>query len=335
MGLFSTPKLGIDLGTANSVVIVEGRGIVLEEPTVVAVYTDDGTVAAVGQAAKDMIGKAPDSISARRPLRSGVIASYKITEALLNHFINTALGRFRLAKPEVMISTPAGVTSVERRAVEDAAISAGASKVHLIPEPLAAAIGAQLPINTSSGNMIVNMGGGTTEVAVISLNGIIAFNSVRIAGDALNDAIINHMRKKHGLLIGEQMAEEIKIEVGSALPMKKPLEMEVRGRDAATGMPKSMIIDSNETVEAMKGTLKQIIFAIKSVLEKTPPELSSDVIDRGMVMSGGTAMLRNFDTLLTKATQVPAHVADDPLYCVVRGTEEALNHIDVLRRSLG
>lgn len=327
-------RLGIDLGTANSVVFLDGKGVVLVEPTVVALNADDYSVVAVGNDAKIMLGKTPENIIAKRPLRSGVIASYRVTEALLKYFINKVVGYSRLFKPDVMISVPAGITSVEKRAVKKAAISAGAKRVWLIPEPLAAAIGARLPIHTSAGNMIVNMGGGTTEVAVISLNGIVVSNSVRVAGDALNDSIASYMRRKHGLLIGEQTAEEIKMSIGSALPVSRPTKKEVRGRDNSTGLPRSVEIDTNETVDAMKTPLNQIVAAVKSVLEKTPPELSSDVIDRGMVLSGGTALLRNIDGLLTKATGVPAHVAEDALFCVVNGTSEALKNLDILHRNL-
>lgn len=327
-------RIGIDLGTANSIVFVEGRGVVLEEPTVVAIGLDDGRVLAVGKEAKLMLGKTPENIVAKRPLKNGVIASYRITEAMLKYFINKSLGYSRLFKPEVVISVPAGVTSVEERAVMEATLSAGAKKAFLIPEPLAAAIGAQLPIASSSGNLIVNMGGGTAEIAVISLNGIVTFDSVRVAGDALNDAIATFIRKKHGLLVGEQTAEQIKLQIGTAIPLDNPLKMEVRGRDVTTGMPRPLIVDSNDIVESVRPVLNQIIFAIKGVLEKTPPELSSDIIDRGMVLSGGTAMLKNIDVLFTKVTGVPAHVVEDPIHCVVRGTGEALNHIDVLKRSL-
>ncbi|MEA3357499.1 MAG: rod shape-determining protein [Patescibacteria group bacterium] len=327
-------RIGIDLGTANSVVFMEKQGIVLVEPTVVALDADDYSVVAVGNEAKIMIGKTPENIIAKRPLRSGVIASYRVTEALLKYFLNKVIGTSRLIRPELMISVPAGITSVERRAVRKAAISAGARKVWLIPEPLAASIGAKLPIHTSSGNMIVNMGGGTTEVAIISLNGIVVFNSVRIAGDTLNDAVIAYVRKKHGLLVGEQTAEDIKIKIGSALPVDKPKKLEVRGRDSSSGLPRSITMDSNETVEATKSTLNRMIQAVKTVLEQTPPELASDVIDRGMVLSGGTALLRNIDSLLTKATGVPAHIAEDPMFCVVRGTAEALKNLDILKKSL-
>jgi len=322
------------LGTANSVVFTEKDGVVLVEPTVVALNTDDYSVVAVGNEAKVMLGKTPENIIAKRPLRSGVIASYRVTEALLKYFLNRVIGNSRLFKPEVMISVPAGITSVEKRAVKKAALAAGAKKVWLIPEPLAAAIGARLPIHTSSGNMIVNMGGGTTEVAIISLNGIVVYNSARVAGDALNDSIISYMRKTHGLLIGEQTAEEIKMEIGSALPVDNPVKKDVRGRDSSTGLPRSVTVDTNETVIAMKSSLNHVIQAVKEVLEKTPPELSSDVIDRGMVLSGGTALLRNIDGLLTKATGVPAHMAEDPMFCVVRGTGEALKHLDLLQKSL-
>lgn len=327
-------QLGIDLGTANSVVFLRGKGIVLEEPTVVAITVDDGKVLAVGWEAREMLGKTPENIVAKRPLKSGVIASYRITEAMLRYFINKSCGYSRLFKPEVIVSVPAGVTSVEERAVLEATISAGAKKAYLIPEPLAAAIGAQLPISASAGNLIVNMGGGTSEIAVISLNGIVTYNSERVAGDALNDAVATYIRKKHGLLIGEQTAEEIKIGIGTAMPLDTALETEVRGRDMTTGMPRSLTVNSNDIANAIRPVLNQIIFAIKGVLEKTPPELASDIIDRGMVLSGGTSLLRNIDKLFTEVTGVPAHVVEDPIHCVVRGTGEALDHLEVIRRSL-
>lgn len=329
-----TKRIGIDLGTANSVVFIDKQGVILVEPTVVALNADDFSVLAVGNEAKVMLGKTPENVIASRPLRSGVIASYRVTEALLKYFINKAVGRSRLFRPEVMISVPAGITSVEQRAVRKAAIAAGAGKVWLIPEPLAAAIGAGLPIHTSSGNMIVNMGGGTTEVAIISLNGMVVYNSARVAGDSLNESIISYMRKKHGLMIGEQTAEEVKLEIGTALPVDNPEKKDVRGRDSSSGMPRTVTIDANETVDAMKKPLNGIIAAVKNVLEETPPELSSDVIDRGMVLSGGTSLLTNIDGLLTKATGVPAYVAEDAIFCVVRGTGEALKNLDVLQRSM-
>lgn len=327
-------RLGLDLGTSNTLVFVEGKGIVINEPTVVAVSVEDRKVLAIGQEAQDMIGKVPDNIVARRPLREGVIASYRLTEALLKYFMNKAIGKVRIFKPEVMISVPAGITTVEERAVIEAAVSSGAGNVYLLPEPIAAAIGAKLPINTSAGNMIVNMGGGTTEIAVISMNGIVSFDSVRIAGDTLNEAVVNYIRKEQGLLIGEQMAEEIKIAVGSATRLESPFKTEIKGRDASTGMPRAMLINSNDIVDALTPVLKQILSAVRGVLEKTPPELASDVIDRGMILSGGTSQLRNVEDLFTKAIGVPAHVVDEPLFCVVQGTGEALNHLDIIKRSL-
>lgn len=317
-------KLGIDLGTANSVVFVQGEGIVLTEPTVVAIDLDNVTVIAVGKRAKEMIGKTPDNIVAKRPLREGVIADSRIAEALLRHFYDKALGKARFFKPDVVISVPAGITSVEERAVLKAANNVGSKTITLLPEPLLAALGAGLPIHTSSGNMIVNMGGGTTEVAVLSLDGIVKYESLRVSGDALNEYIISYMRKKKGVLIGEQTAENIKIKIGSALEVKDPKEMEVRGRDVGGGMPKSIVVDSNDVAKAIAFPLKNIIQAIKKVLEDTPPELSADIIDRGMVLSGGTANLRNLDKLFSRSTGVPAHVADEPLFCVVKGTGIAL-----------
>ena len=317
-------KLGIDLGTANSVVFVQGEGIVLVEPTVVAIDVNTFTVIAVGEKAKKMIGKTPENIVAKRPLRDGVIADSRVTEALLRHFFDTALGKSRFFKPDVVISVPAGITTVEQRAVLKAANAVGSKSITLLPEPLLAALGAGLPIDKSAGNMIVNMGGGTTEVAVMSLDGIVEYESLRVAGDAINEAIISFMRKKKGILIGEQTAEDIKIKIGSAVEVKDPKQMEVRGRDVGAGMPKSIVVDSNDVAKAVEIPLRNIIKAIQTVLEKTPPELSADIIDRGMVMSGGTAKLRNLDRLFSKATGVPSHVADEPIYCVAKGTGIAL-----------
>ncbi len=327
-------KIAIDLGTANSLVLVKGKGIVVREPTVVAVSLDDKKVVAIGNEAKDMLGKVPGNIVAKRPLQQGVIASYRLTEALLKALLNRAIGRSRFFKPEVMISVPAGLTSVEERAVIEATASAGAGKIYLIPEPIAAAIGAELPISTSAGNMIVNMGGGTTEVAVISMNGIVTFESRRVAGDALNEAIINYMRKKRDLAIGEQMAERIKMKIASAIKLTDPLEMDVRGRDLNTGLPTVVRVNSNELYDSIKKVLNQIIQAIKNVLENVPPELTSDIIDRGMVLSGGTALFNNIDELFTQATGVPAHVVENPLDAVVLGVGGALNYIDVIKSSL-
>lgn len=317
-------KIGIDLGTANSIVFVQGEGISFVEPTVVAIDTSSYKVIAVGSEAKKMIGKTPENIIARRPLRNGVIADSRVTEALLKYFLNKALGKSRFFKPDVVISVPAGITTVEQRAVIKAATNAGARQVTMLPEPLLAALGAGLPIETSSGNMIVNLGGGTAEIAVLSLDGIVEYDSLRIAGDAINDSIINYMRKKKGVLIGEQTAENVKIKIGSAVEVRNPKSMEVRGRDIGAGLPKAISIDSNDIAYAVKRPLLSIINSIKGVLENTPPELSADIMDRGMVMSGGTSKLRNLDKLFTKAIGVPAHVADEPMYCVVKGTGIAL-----------
>ncbi len=326
-------KIGIDLGTANSVIFVEGEGIVFVEPTVVAIDVNTSKVIAVGSDAKKMIGKTPDNIIAKRPLRDGVIADSRITEALLKYFFNKALGKSRFFKPDIVISVPAGITTVEQRAVVKAATGAGAKNITMLPEPLLAALGSGLPIETSSGNMIVNLGGGTAEVAVISLDGIVEYDSLRIAGDAINEAIINYMKKKKGVLIGEQTAESIKIKIGSAIDIKNPKSMEVRGRDFGAGLPKAITIDSNDVAVAVKRPLLSIINSIKGVLEKTPPELSADIMDRGFAMSGGTSKLRNLDKLFTKAIGVPAYVADEPMYCVAKGTGIALELMSTGERS--
>lgn len=324
---FVGKKLGIDLGTANSVVFVEGKGIILTEPTVVALDVQKHIILAVGNEAKEMIGRTPENIVAKRPMRNGVIADSRVTETLLKYFFNRALGVARFFKPDVIISVPAGITSVEKRAVLKAALGAGARKVNLMPEPLLAAIGAGIPIFKSSGSMIVNMGGGTTEIGVISLNGLVQASSLRISGDAMNDAIITYMRRQHNLLIGEQTAEFIKLYIGSALKVSNPKSMEVKGRDSASGMPKSVSVDSNEVAVALQIPLNQILDEIQNVLEKTPPELSADIMDKGIVLSGGTSLLRNIDKLFTKATGVPVHVADEPLFCVAKGTGNVLELI--------
>lgn len=329
-----TQRIGIDLGTANSLVYVQGKGVVLNEPTVVAITLEDNKVIAVGNQAKEMLGKTPGNITASKPMRDGVIADYTVTEAMLRYFINRVSGSFRFLKPEVMICAPAGGTSVERRAVLDAALSAGAKTAFLIDEALAAAIGAGLPIAEASGNMIVDIGGGATEAAVISLGGIVVHRTQRVAGNKLDEAITNFVRRKHNLLIGERTAEDIKIKIGSALPLDKELTMEIKGRDALSGLPSLIKITSSEVTEAIKPQLKEMVGAIKSVLEETPPELASDIIDRGMILSGGTALLRNLDRLLTSETGVPAHVADDPMLCVVRGTGIALENLDKFRRNI-
>lgn len=327
-------RIAIDLGTANSLVFELGKGIVLQEPTVVAITTDDNKVVAVGNQAKEMLGRTPDNIEASRPLRDGVIADYLITEAMLRYFINKVCGSTRLFKPEVMVSTPAGVTSVESRAVLDATLSAGAKNAYLIPEPLAAAIGAEIPIAEPSGNLVVNSGGGTTEVAIISLGGVVAHESARVAGNRIDEAIANYVRRQHNLIIGDKTAEEIKIRIGSALPLKKELKTEVKGRDSVAGLPRTIELSSTEVAEAIQHPLEGIVGAVRRVLEKTPPELSADIIDKGMVMTGGTAMLRNFDKLLTEETGVPAHVADEPILCVVKGIARALENMEVFRKAV-
>jgi rod shape-determining protein MreB and related proteins len=327
-------RIGIDLGTANSLVYLEGKGIVLNEPTVVAITVDDGKVVAVGNQAKDMLGRTPDSIKASRPMREGVIADYAITEAMLRYFIDQVCGRYRLFKPEVMICVPAGVTQVERRAVLEATLSAGAKTAYLIDEPLAAAIGAKIPISTPSGNMIVDIGGGSTEAAVISLGGVVAHRSERTGGNRLDEAIISYLKRKFNLHISDRMAEEIKIKIGSAAPLKDRKKMEVRGSDSVTGLPKTVELNSDEVTEALRIPLLNIIGAVKSVLERTPPDLASDIIDKGIVMSGGTSQLRNLSRLMTQETGVPSHVAEDAMLCVALGTGLALENLDVYRRSI-
>lgn len=327
-------KIGIDLGTANTVVYVPKRGVIINEPTVVAVSIDDNRVLAVGLEAKEMIGKTPDSIVAYRPLRDGVIADYKVTQAMLTYFITKAEGKLRIFRPEVMISVPAGITSTERRAVIEAAMAAGAKAAYLVKEPVLAAIGAGIPINSPAGNMIVDIGGGTSEVAVISLGGIVAWSSVRVAGDKIDRAIAEYIKKKHNLAVGERTAEEVKIQIGSAMLNPERGSMEVRGRDLIEGLPKTIEITNKEVVEAISGELKEIVKAIKAVLQETPPELSADIINRGMIISGGGALLNKMDELVTKATGVPAYVADEALLCVVKGTGVALENLEVYKRSI-
>ncbi|MCK4918785.1 MAG: rod shape-determining protein [Candidatus Pacebacteria bacterium] len=327
-------KIGIDLGTANILVFMPQKGVVANEPSVVAVSLDDNKILAVGNEAKEMLGKTPENIFASRPVKDGVIADYRITEAMIKYFINKVSGKIRFFKPEIIISVPAGITSTERRAVIDAALQAGAKAAYVVKEPILAAIGAGIPINTPFGNMIIDIGGGTSEVAVISLGGIVAFSSVRVGGDKLDKAIYEYIKKKHGVAIGERNAEDIKIKIGSAIKEEDEVSMDVRGRDLVTGLPKTIKINSNEITEALQDELGEIIRAVKNVLQDTPPELSSDVIDRGMVLSGGGALLRNLDILLSQSTGVPCYVADDPLLCVVKGTGKILDDLDTYRRSI-
>jgi rod shape-determining protein MreB len=328
-------RIGIDLGTANVLVFVKGEGIVIKEPAVVALAVRDNTVVAVGTAARDMIGRTPGTISVIRPMKGGVIADYIITEAMLRHFIGKVVGRFNLIKPEVMVCIPAGVTSVEQRAVREAAEQAGARRpAHLIPEPLAAAIGAHIPVGTASGNMIVDIGGGRCEAAVISMYGIVVSESVRIAGDRMDSDIVAYMRRRHNLHIGERTAEEIKMGIGSAVPQEKELAMEVRGRDQITGLPKTVVVTTNEVVTALQDSLAAIVQTVRQVLEKTPPEMASDVVDRGIVLTGGGALLRGLDQLISEQTNVPCQVAENPLDCVAIGAGAALEYLDVIKRAL-
>jgi rod shape-determining protein MreB and related proteins len=328
-------RIGIDLGTANVLVYVRGEGIVIKEPAVVALATRENQVVAVGTAARDMIGRTPGSISVIRPMKHGVIADYLITEAMLRHFIGKVVGRFNLIRPEVMICIPAGVTSVEQRAVRDAAEQAGARRpAHLIPEPLAAAIGAHLPVGTASGNMILDIGGGRSEAAVISMYGIVVKESVRVAGDAMDEAIATFVKRRHNLTIGERTAEEIKMKIGSAIPVYNEKVMEVRGRDQVSGLPKTITMTTNEVTQALQDPLAVIIGAVKTVLEKTPPEMASDVVDRGIVLTGGGALLSGLDELVAEQANVPCQVADNPLDCVAYGAGAALDYLDVIRRSI-
>jgi len=339
----SGKRIGIDLGTANTLVYLVGQGIVLNEPTVVAVTAEENRVVAVGREAKEMLGRTPGNIVALRPLRDGVIADYTITEAMLSYFIDKAVGRSRFFKPEVMVCIPSGVTQVERRAVLDATMAAGAKIAYLIEEPLAAAIGAKIPIAQAAGHMIVDTGGGSTECAVISLGGVVAHNSVRVAGNKVDEAIANYTRKKFNLLIGERTAEEIKITIGNAFveedsakqnSNKELAKMEIRGRDSITGLPRTIELTEAQINEAISSVLLQIVGAVKSVLEMTPPELAADIIDKGVVMSGGTSLIKNFDKLMTKLTGVPCHVAEDALLCVAKGTGVALENIELYKRSI-
>jgi rod shape-determining protein MreB len=326
-------KVGIDLGTFSILIYVKGRGIVLQEPSVVAISQKDDRIVAIGQEALAMLGRVPEAIEITRPLRDGVIADYFVTEKMLDFYIERLVGRFRLFPPEVMISTPVGITSVERRAVEDAARKAARRQAYTIPEPLAAAIGAGMPIDTPTGNMVVDVGGGTSEAAVISMNGIVTSDSVRIAGMKLDEAIINYVRRKYNLAIGEQTAEEIKITIGSATPLEEDMEMQVKGRDQVAGLPRTITITSAEVTEAISEPLAAISGVVKSVLEKTPPELAADIIDRGVIITGGSALLRNIDLMLTQQIGVPCYLADNPEACVALGAGWGLEIREALERA--
>ncbi len=333
MSIF-TKKLGIDLGTANTLVFLPGKGIILNEPSVVAVSEQGNKIMAIGFEAKDMIGKTPENIITYCPMKDGVIADYRVTEAMLRYFINKAMGRFNLFKPDVMISVPAGVTSTERRAVIEAAIRAGARNAYVVKEPILAAIGAGIPINESKGHMIVDIGGGTTDVAVISLGGIVASTSVKCAGNKIDAAIADYIKKTFNLAIGDRTAEEVKIKIGAAVPLEEELNVTIKGRDFIQGLPRSARVGTNEIVKAIDAELKQIIKAIKDVLQETPPELASDIIDQGIIMTGGSSQLRNFPDLVYRKTGVKATLADDALFCVVKGTGIALDHLDVYKKTV-
>lgn len=333
MSIFS-PKLGIDLGTANTLVFLPGKGIILNEPSVVAVSEVDKKVLAVGNEAKEMLGRTPDTIIAYRPMRDGVIADYRVTEAMLRYFIDKALGRFSFFKPDVMVSVPAGITSTERRAVVEAALRAGAKNAYVVKEPILAAIGAGIPIQEPRGHMIVDIGGGTTDVAVISLGGIVSSTSVKCAGNKLDAAITDYVKKTFNLAIGDHMAEIIKITIGSAIPLDQELTMQVKGRDYISGLPRSTEIKTNEIVKAIAAPLRDMVKAIKDVLQETPPELAADIIDQGIIMTGGSSMLRNLPELVFRRTGVKAVMAEDPLLCVAKGTGIALEHLDVYKKAM-
>ncbi len=333
MGLF-VRKIGIDLGTANTLVFVPGKGIVLNEPSVVAVNQQDNRIMAVGLEAKQMIGRTPDNIIAYRPMKDGVIADYRVTEAMIRYYMNKALGKWNFLKPEVMVSVPAGVSSTERRAVIEATIKAGAKSAYVVKEPILAAIGAGIPIYEARGHMVVDIGGGTTDVAVISLGGIVAPTSVKCAGNKIDHAIADYIKKTFNLAIGDRTAEEVKIRIGSAIPIDDELLLTIKGRDYITGLPRTAQVTTNEVVKAIDRELREIIRAIKEVLQETPPELASDIIDQGIIMTGGSSQLRNFPELVERRTGVKAVLAEDALYCVVKGTGIALEHLETYKKSI-
>ena len=333
IALIMANKLGIDLGTTNILVFVPGRGIVLNEPSVVAV-SEDNKILAIGTEAKNMIGRTPENIIAYRPMKDGVIADYRVTEAMLRYYIDKALGRWNIFKPDVLISVPAGVTSTERRAVVEAAIKAGAKNAYVVKEPILAAIGAGIPIQEAAGHMIVDVGGGTTDVAVISLGGIVASTSVKVAGNKIDTAIADYIKKNFNLVIGDKTAEDIKIAIGSAIPIDEELVMAVKGRDFVLGLPRTIEIKTNEIVRAISKELREMVKAVREVLQETPPELSSDIIDHGIIMTGGSSQLRNFPELMFRRTGVKAVMAKDAYFCVAKGTGVALEHLDTYKKSI-
>jgi rod shape-determining protein MreB len=327
-------RLAIDLGTTNILIYVPHQGIVVNEPAVVAVEAGTNRVMAIGQEARAMLGRTPDSILAVHPLKDGVIANYRVTQAMLRYYVNKLGGRVRLVRPEIMITAPAGVTSTERRAVIDACIAAGAKSAYIIKEPVAAALGAGIPIAAASGHMIIDIGGGTSEVAVISLGDIVASSSVRVAGNKIDEAIASYIRKKYSLIIGEQTAEDVKVKIGAAIKLTKELTMEVSGSNAVSGLPESVIVSSSDVVIAVKDPIGEIIATVREVLQKTPPELASDVMDKGIVLTGGGSLLRRIDDLFTKVTGVPCQLAEEPMLCVAKGAGIAVEHLDAYKRSV-
>lgn len=331
---FLTPKLGIDLGTTTTLVFVPGRGIVLNEPSVVAVSVGDKKILAIGADAKEMIGRTPESIIAYRPMKDGVIADYKVTEAMLRYYIRKALGTWNLFKPDVIVSVPAGVTSTERRAVVEAGIKAGARNAYVIKEPILAAIGAGIPIHEPRGHMIADVGGGTIDVAVISLGGIVASTSVKCAGNRIDQAIADYIKKTYNLAIGDKTAEDIKIQVGSAVPVEEELTMSIKGRDLLSGLPRTATVSTNEIVRAIARELREMIKAVRNVLQETPPELAADIIDKGIIMTGGTSQLRHFPELVFRRTGVHAVLADEAQFCVAKGTGIALEHLDTYKKTM-
>jgi rod shape-determining protein MreB len=333
MGFFS-PRLGIDLGTTNVLVFVPSKGVVLNEPSVVAVSTDKKKVLAIGVEAKKMIGRTPDSIIAYRPMKDGVIADYRVTEAMLRYFMRKALGRWNIFRPTVLISVPAGVTSTEKRAVIEAAVKAGAKDAFVVKEPILAAIGAGIPIHEPMGRMVADLGGGTIDVAVISLGGIVASTSVKCAGNKLDHAVMDYVKKQYNLSIGEKTAEEVKIKIGGAVPTTEEITMPVKGRDLVSGLPRTIELKSNEIVQAMSRELREMMGAVRKVLQDTPPELASDIIDNGIILTGGTSQLRDLPELVLRRTGVTAKLAPDAYYCVARGTGVALKHLDTYKQSI-
>jgi rod shape-determining protein MreB len=332
--MLNNNKFGLDFGTSNSLISLQNKGIILNEPSVVAISIDDNSIISIGYEAKEMLGKTPEGIISKKPIKGGAIANYKISEMMIKYFFSKVPKTKFLTGSQVVSSVSSGLTSVEKRALYEAIINSGAKKVFLMQETLLTAIGSNLPIGTSSGNMVINIGGGTAEFAIISLNGVVVSDSIRVGGEYINDSIINFLKKNRSIVIGDQMAENIKIEIGSALPLTSPLEMEIKGRDSITGMPKSINIDTNTVVEAIKSPLNLIIQTTRQLLERTPPELSSDIIDRGILLSGGTALLRNIDTLLSRAIGIPVYISDNPLLTVSNGASEALKYMDSLSKNI-